>query len=138
MKAKTKPFVTICKEFDFDAAHHLPMMPEGHKCRREHGHTYRVALSFSGEVGADGILMDYADIAKGWAPLHDLLDHRNLNNIPGLENPSTEVLVHWILTKWQEMHINSALWTCLRNVRVYESSTTYCEAGPIHMVTMEG
>lgn len=126
---KNGKMVTICKEFDFDAAHRLPRVPEGHKCGRMHGHTYRVQLVFSGDIDDEtGWFMDYADIAAAWAPLNAVLDHHTLNEIPGLENPTTEVLAHWILSRLKAEHLGRPFWSFLRTVRIYESSTTYCEA----------
>ena len=115
-----RPDTEITKEFDFDAAHWLPHVPAGHKCGRLHGHTYRVVIICSGIVGPQsGWFMDYADIAKAWAPLHERLDHHVLNQVHGLTCPTTEVLCAWILAKIDIPHLNS--------VRVYESSTTWCE-----------
>jgi 6-pyruvoyltetrahydropterin/6-carboxytetrahydropterin synthase len=88
---------TVFKEFTFDSAHRLPNVPEGHKCGRLHGHTYGIRLEVSGPVGAEtGWVQDYADIAAAWAPLHEQLDHRYLNDVPGLENSTSEVLAQWI------------------------------------------
>lgn len=111
----------IAKTFDFDAAHHLPLMPDGHKCRRPHGHTYRVEVVLEGEPDPRGLVMDYSEIAEAWAPVHALLDHRDLNEVSGLLNPTTENLVVWI---WAHMLARlPQLWA----IRVYESSSTYCE-----------
>jgi 6-pyruvoyltetrahydropterin/6-carboxytetrahydropterin synthase len=119
--------VTIAKTFDFDAAHFLPHVPDDHKCKRMHGHTYRVEVQLQGDPwpgqGPDaGMVVDYAKIAIVWEPIHGLLDHRLLNEIPGLENPTTEMLAPFILTIFA-----SALPEVVA-VRVYESSTTWCEA----------
>ncbi len=116
--------ITITKAFDFDAAHWLPRVADGHKCKRMHGHTYRVVLCLQGQIGENGMLVDYADIATAWEPIHAALDHRVLNEVDGLANPTTELLVHWIIKRLQE---DSLLW-CLHSVRVYESSTTFAEA----------
>ena len=87
----------IWKDFTFEAAHLLPNVPEGHKCGRLHGHSYRVRICVSGEPGAEtGWIMDYADIKAEMAPLIDQLDHRYLNDIEGLENPTTEAVAVWI------------------------------------------
>ncbi len=87
----------IFKEFTFEAAHRLPNVPEGHKCARLHGHSYRVALHVRGPVGAEsGWVQDFADLKRAWRPMHELLDHRYLNEIEGLENPTSEVLARWI------------------------------------------
>lgn len=113
--------VTICKQFDFDAAHYLPLLPREHKCHAIHGHTYRVDVMCSGECGEDGMLIDYADIAAVWAPVHALIDHKLLNTVEGLFNPTTEVLAPWIIARM------AVSLPCLAGVRVYESSTTWCE-----------
>lgn len=113
--------VTISKKFDFDAAHFLPNLPDGHKCKRLHGHTYLAELILRGEPDERGFVVDYAEIAAAWKPVEALLDHRLLNDIEGLETPSTEVLAPFIA----RMLLDSL--PLLHAVRVYESSTTYCE-----------
>jgi len=87
----------LVKEFRFEAAHHLPKAPPGHKCRRLHGHSYRVALHVRGTVDPEtGWVLDYADISAAFAPLRELLDHNYLNDLPGLENPTSELLAAWL------------------------------------------
>ncbi len=87
----------IFKEITFEAAHRLPNTPPDHKCSRLHGHSFEVTLWVQGEIGADsGWVMDFADIKRAFAPLYDQLDHRYLNEIEGLENPTSEVLARWI------------------------------------------
>jgi 6-pyruvoyltetrahydropterin/6-carboxytetrahydropterin synthase len=86
----------IWREFRFEAAHRLPLVPEGHKCFRLHGHSYRVEVHVEGPVRTDGMVMDFADIKTAWRPLHDVLDHHYLNEIEGLENPTSEILAAWI------------------------------------------
>lgn len=113
--------VTISKTFDFDAAHFLPNVPKRHKCRRLHGHTYRVEVVLRGVPDRRGFVVDYAEIAAAWKPIEEMLDHRLLNDIEGLENPSTEVLAPWIA------HALLDALPLLHAVRVYESSTTWCE-----------
>lgn len=89
--------MVIFKEFSFEAAHRLPNVPAGHKCARLHGHSFLVRISVRGAVGeTSGWVMDFADIKAAVAPLHDQLDHRYLNDIPGLDNPTSEVLAQWI------------------------------------------
>lgn len=117
--------VTICKRFDFDAAHWLPNVPDGHKCKRLHGHTYRVDVVISGVPDERGFVVDYAEIADAWEPIHDEIDHHCLNDVPGLDNPSTEVLAPWILRR---LVANDVIGEMVESVRVYESSTTWCEA----------
>lgn len=116
---------SIAKRFDFDAAHRLPHVPDGHKCKRMHGHTYVVEVVLTGEIEVDGpnqgMLVDYADLAKAWEPVHAILDHRVLNDIEGLDNPTTEVLAPFI---WNMLVDALPL---LSAVRVFESATTWCE-----------
>jgi 6-pyruvoyltetrahydropterin/6-carboxytetrahydropterin synthase len=87
----------IFKEFTFEAAHRLPNVPEGHKCARLHGHSFQVRVSVHGVVHPrSGWVMDFADLKQAYRPIHDQLDHRYLNEIPGLENPTSEELARWI------------------------------------------
>jgi 6-pyruvoyltetrahydropterin/6-carboxytetrahydropterin synthase len=87
----------IFKEFTFEAAHRLPNVSEGHKCARLHGHSYRVEVHVTGEIAeGTGWVMDFADIKEAFAPLHDELDHQYLNEVKGLDNPTSEVLARWI------------------------------------------
>lgn len=87
----------IFTEFRFEAAHRLPNVPEGHKCARLHGHSFRVEVHVAGPVGADtGWVMDFADVRAACEPVRLELDHYYLNDIAGLDNPTSEVLARWI------------------------------------------
>ncbi|MDP9049533.1 MAG: 6-carboxytetrahydropterin synthase QueD [Acidobacteriota bacterium] len=91
----------IFKEFTFEAAHRLPNVPQGHKCSRLHGHSFRVEIHVSGAVDPQtGWLMDFADVGAAFKPLHRMLDHNYLNEIPGLENPTSEGIAQWI---WERL-----------------------------------
>jgi 6-pyruvoyltetrahydropterin/6-carboxytetrahydropterin synthase len=89
--------VRLAREFTFEAAHRLPNVPEGHKCARLHGHSFRVELVCEGNVDPKiGWLIDFADLKTAFEPLHEQLDHHYLNEIEGLENPTAENLARWI------------------------------------------
>ena len=92
----------IFKEFTFEAAHRLPNVPDGHKCARLHGHSFNVSVHIAGPVGDDsGWVRDFGDLTCAMRPVLDQLDHYYLNDIEGLENPTSEVLVRWI---WDRLH----------------------------------
>ena len=85
------------REFTFEAAHRLPHVPEGHKCGRLHGHSYRVEVHVGGEVDpSTGMVLDFAGISAACQPVRERLDHYYLNDIDGLANPTSENLARWI------------------------------------------
>lgn len=111
----------IFKEFDFEAAHRLPNVPSDHKCARLHGHSFKVAVHVAGPVGATtGWVCDFADIKAAVKPLIDRLDHYYLNDIEGLENPTSENLAVWI---WDRL---SPTLGALSKVVVRETCTSGC------------
>jgi len=88
------------KTFQFEAAHLLPLLPEDHKCRRLHGHSFQVEIVVSGACDPNlGWVMDYADISRAFRPFWEQLDHRYLNDVPGLQNPTSEAIALWIWTR---------------------------------------
>lgn len=87
----------VFREFTFEAAHQLQHLPDGHKCRRLHGHSYRVEVHVAGDVDpVTGMVIDFAEIKTAFQPLHNRLDHYYLNEIDGLGNPTSENLARWI------------------------------------------
>ncbi len=93
--------MNIFKQFQIEAAHKLPNVPEGHKCARLHGHSFGIEVHVSGEVGAEsGWVQDFADVGAAFEPIYRRLDHNYLNDVPGLENPTSENLAIWI---WNEL-----------------------------------
>lgn len=92
----------VFKKFSIEAAHWLPHVPDGHKCRRLHGHSFHITVSVEGPVdGHLGWVMDFADLKAAFQPIHDQIDHRCLNDVEGLENPTSENLARWIWARLQ-------------------------------------
>jgi 6-pyruvoyltetrahydropterin/6-carboxytetrahydropterin synthase len=111
----------IFKEFHFEAAHRLPNVPPGHKCARLHGHSYRVRIHVVGPVEERaGWVVDFGDITTAAGPVIAELDHFYLNDIPGLENPTSENVARWI---WQRLAGRLA---GLARVEVLETCTSGC------------
>jgi len=111
----------VFKVFSFDAAHELPNVPPQHKCRRLHGHSYRVEIHVQGPPDPkSGWVIDFADITKAFHPLLKQIDHQHLNRIDGLENPTSENIARWI---WQ--HLKPEL-PALSKIVVQENPTCGC------------
>jgi 6-pyruvoyltetrahydropterin/6-carboxytetrahydropterin synthase len=107
----------ISQAFRFEAAHRLPNVPEVHRCRRMHGHSYRVEVHLNGSVDPHtGFVVDFFAIEAAFAPLLEVLDHRCLNEVQGLQNPTAENIAIWI---WDR--IKPRVGT-LAAVRVYETT----------------
>lgn len=114
--------VRLVNEFRFEAAHRLPHVPPGHKCERLHGHSFKVELTVAGPVDPKtGWFIDFAVVHDAWQPLFDQLDHRYLNEIEGLENPTSEVLAKWIWDRLKEKLPS------LVRVTVFETCDARCE-----------
>lgn len=114
--------VRLVHEFRFEAAHHLPKVPPGHKCARLHGHSFKIEVAIAGPVNeATGWFIDFDELYAAWRPLHDELDHRYLNEIEGLENPTSELLARWI---WRRLI--PAL-PSLARITVFETCDARCE-----------
>jgi len=113
--------VEIFKQFTIEAAHLLPNLPDNHKCRRLHGHSFRIEIHVGGELTErEGWVMDFAEITRAFSPLYDQLDHHYLNDIPGLQNPTSENLARWI---WDRLKPSLP---ALSQVVVRETCTAGC------------
>jgi 6-pyruvoyltetrahydropterin/6-carboxytetrahydropterin synthase len=114
--------VRLVRDFTFEAAHRLPNVPPGHKCARLHGHSFQVQILCEGRIDPEaGWLIDFAEIKRAFTPFLEQLDHRYLNEIEGLENPTAENIARWI---WGRLKPALPL---LAQVTVGESCTSKCE-----------
>ncbi|MFH1531749.1 MAG: 6-carboxytetrahydropterin synthase QueD [Pseudomonadota bacterium] len=113
--------VELTKRYHFEAAHALTRAPEGHRCRQVHGHTYEVEVTLKGPVEPEtGWLVDYGDITQAVKPVIELLDHRFLNEVEGLSQPTSEHLCAWLWAR-----IAPAL-PYLSEICVRETPTSQC------------
>lgn len=114
--------VRLTKSFTFEAAHDLPSFPEGHKCRRLHGHSFHFDVIVEGDADpATGYLIDYGDIQKAAEPIIRQLDHYYLNEIDGLQNPTSEMIAVWIFDRLKRTLPQ------LSAIVVRETCTSSCE-----------
>ena len=113
----------IIKKFTFEAAHFLPNVPENHKCRRIHGHSFGVEITVEGPVDEYfGWVMDFGDVKKAFKPIYNQLDHYFLNqDVKGLENPTSENIARWI---WEKLKPELPL---LSKIKIAETCTSECE-----------
>lgn len=112
--------VHIWRRFRFEAAHQLPNVPSGHKCGRMHGHGFEVILHADQDRGSEEMGVDFDHLGKIWSPLHQELHYACLNDIPGLENPTSEMLSAWL---WRRLKptLSALSW-----ITVYETATAGC------------
>ncbi len=111
----------IFRVFTIEAAHRLPNVPAGHKCARLHGHSFRIEVHVSGPVDPrTGWVMDFADMKRAFAPVFDRLDHHYLNEIEGLDNPTSENLARWV---WAQLHPGLPQ---LSRIVIHETCTSGC------------
>jgi len=114
--------IRLVKTFTFEAAHFLPSFPEGHKCRRMHGHSFKADVIVEGDIPAgQHHLLDYGDIQAVIDPLRRQLDHNCLNEIEGLENPTSEMIAKWL---WDRLKPGLPM---LVQINVAETCSSACE-----------
>jgi 6-pyruvoyltetrahydropterin/6-carboxytetrahydropterin synthase len=111
------PTTRIGRTYRFESAHRLPHLPDGHKCKSLHGHTYRLTVVVRGRLDDRGFVKDFAEIDAEVRPLLELVDHRLLNDVEGLENPTAEVIAAWFLERIADCE----------SVRVYENDDCWAE-----------
>jgi 6-pyruvoyltetrahydropterin/6-carboxytetrahydropterin synthase len=107
----------IGRTYRFESAHRLPLVPAGHRCRNLHGHNYRLEIVVSGPVDGRGFVRDFAELDAIVQPLLAQVDHRLLNDVPGLENPTAEIIAAWFLHQIPDC----------QSVRVYENDDCWAQ-----------
>ncbi len=111
----------VYKTFTIEAARKLPNLPDDHPCKNVHGHSFKITVTVSGNIQkTTGFVMDFGDIDNAFNPIHNLLDHSYLNDIDGLENPSSENLCSWI---WNKLF---KILPDLKQIEIKETELTGC------------
>ena len=90
---------SVTRRYSFEAGHFLPMVADDHKCKRKHGHNYELEVTVNAPLHDNGFIIDFWDLDKLVDPLIEKLDHRMLNDIEGLENPTAEHIAGWFLVR---------------------------------------
>ena len=111
----------IFKEFTFEAAHKLPLVPSMHKCSNLHGHSFRVRVTVDGPLNELGWVIDFSELKSICAPYIEILDHAYLNEIDGLENPTSENIAIWL---WEKL---MKVLPSLASIKVMETCNSGCE-----------
>jgi 6-pyruvoyltetrahydropterin/6-carboxytetrahydropterin synthase len=119
------PSTAITRRYHFESAHFLPRVPDGHKCKRMHGHNYETEITVEGTLNDAGFIIDFWDLDKYVQPLIDGIDHQTLNNIPGLENPTAEHIAAWIMLNLQRRLPNEI--GRIVAVRIYETKDCWAD-----------
>lgn len=117
MEVDARDHAHVWRRYRFQAAHRLPYVPSGHKCGRMHGHGFEVIVHADQELGGADLNIDYDHLDDLWAPVSAMLNYRCLNDVPGLSNPTSELIASW-------------LWECLKPdlpalswITVYETAS---------------
>ncbi len=108
---------TIGQTYYFESAHKLPLLPESHKCHYLHGHNYKIVITIEGVLDERGFVLDFAELNILVQPLLTLVDHKYLNDVKGLENPTAEIIAQWFLDGVKEA----------KSVRIYETDSCFAE-----------
>ena len=111
----------VYKIFAIEAARSLPNLPDNHPCKNVHGHSFKIIITVDGAIQkVSGFVMDFSDIDIAFKSIFKILDHSYLNDIKGLENPSSENLCKWI---WERL---SNTLPTLKKIEIKETDLTGC------------
>lgn len=118
--------ISISRRYHFEAAHLLPKVLDGHRCKRLHGHNYEMEVTLVGGINDVGFIMDFWDLDRLVQPILDRVDHRYLNDVPGLENPTAEFIALWFLARLRQAIEDES--TGVSSVRIYETKDCWAVA----------
>ncbi len=114
----------IFRIFHLQCARRLPGLAASHPCSRLHGHSFKVELTVSGALDPErGWVMDFAELDAAWQSIHARLDHRYLNDIEGLDNPTSENLAVWL---WSTLQIQIPRLSKITVMETHDSGCIYC------------
>ena len=115
---------TVTRRYHFESAHFLPHVPEGHKCFRVHGHNYLMDVTMAGNLNSTGFIIDFWDLDKIVQPIIDEVDHRTLNAVKGLENPTAERIASWFFIRLKPCN-NDQKW--ISHIRIFETRDCWAD-----------
>lgn len=117
---------SITRRYHFECAHFLPKVPDQHKCKRMHGHNYEMLVTVAGQLDERGFLLDFFELDEIVLPIIAHIDHRVLNDIPGLENPTAELIGAW----FAERIVERGPVPRIKQVRIYETKDCWADIEP--------
>lgn len=120
--------ISISRRYHFEAAHLLPNVPDGHRCKRLHGHNYEMEVKVIGGLNETGFIIDFWDLDKVVQPIIDRVDHRYLNDIEGLENPTAELIAFWFLVQMRRALAPEDGSMGVSAVRIFETKDCWADA----------
>lgn len=116
--------LTVSRRYHFEAAHFLPYVADTHKCKRMHGHNYEIEVTVSGSL-VHGFIIDFWDLDKVVDPLVAQLDHRTLNDIHDLMNPTAENIAQWFFIEIERLLYQTRY--KLEQIRVFETKECWAD-----------
>ena len=110
--------MVVYKNFNIESARSLPNVPKTHPCYNVHGHSFKIKISVKQKIDkTTGFVIDFQD---GSQPIIEILDHKYLNDIEDLNNPTSENMCIWIWKKLKPSLPN------IYEIEIKETDSTGC------------